>query len=104
MDVDQLADQVYAAVKRYVDDAIRGDDERLTRYADQVHLETKAYIDRRLGERPMSFRAAYDPGKSKDYLSGDVVQRANALFVCMVDSPTGKPGESSDWRLIAGTR
>lgn len=62
---------------------------------------TSSNIEARLNvleqRRTMSFECAHDP--SRTYQNGDVVQRSNALYVCMMDT-TDTPGDSASWRRI----
>lgn len=51
--------------------------------------------------RTMSFVGSHDPGR--EYKNGDVVQRANGLFVCLSDTQE-LPGNSPMWRRIGDAK
>ncbi len=51
--------------------------------------------------RLMAFEGAHDP--SREYRAGDVVQRANAAWVCIV-ATNETPGASQAWRRIGGDK
>jgi hypothetical protein len=67
--------------------------------ADELFKAVKGYVDKRLeGSRTMHFDGPFDLAKS--YRAGACVQKNGAIWVAMVACKDQSPGASDAWRRI----
>jgi len=100
--VDALADQVFTAVKSYLDSQIEISDAQIRQFESDAFAKINERIAALEQTRVMRFYGPHDPAVPS-YGAGAVVQRSGGVFVAL--KPTCEtPGASAEWRRIASDR
>ncbi|MGB3501861.1 MAG: hypothetical protein WBA44_09570 [Mesorhizobium sp.] len=81
----RLSDALIEGARRYIDEALNGFNARIKA------LETASH--------ELKFMGVHQ--RALDYRRNNLITHDGSLWIALKDTPSGKPGASDDWQLVA---